>query len=445
MQYPSRTLALSLALAAAIAVGSLAFSGVPAPAFSLGWLSGGACDDAEAQNPGDPAGCRYDARERDCADRVDNDSDEATDCLDPDCAGDPACGHGDPVCDNEAAANPGGTGGCYGSEPAHCQDGFDNDGDGLVDCADPDCANEPGCGGGGCDNPCDSTCANYNPCVCDPAGFGCGGCVDPCDPNGTCYDPSAPECERKSEICDNGEDDDGNGMTDCADEACWSECDSDTCDDSTACNYGEEGECTFCECDGQDNNGDGETDEDGEECSPGVTCVVISVSGINADASFDAAVQAEMNKSKGRATLSSFGGTENADATGASLEAELTSYYNNSNPNERILVVAHSLGAIATHNMRQTYGGSYSDTTFLLYDAPYNYPGSANPMRWFSGTLRAIARARESGVAGALQADWTGGYDDPGDAAEDQNHVKFSSDSSALTGIRDWVDGCPEK
>jgi hypothetical protein len=36
------------------------------------------------------------------------------------------------------------------SEAGACFDGQDNDGDRWVDCADPDCAGEPGCGGAGC-------------------------------------------------------------------------------------------------------------------------------------------------------------------------------------------------------------------------------------------------------------------------------------------------------
>ncbi|MEQ1501907.1 MAG: hypothetical protein ABMB14_06735, partial [Myxococcota bacterium] len=52
------------------------------------------------------------ARERDCADGLDDDGDGWTDCADQDCAAD--CGE---ACDNAV----------------------DDDADGLVDCADPDC------------------------------------------------------------------------------------------------------------------------------------------------------------------------------------------------------------------------------------------------------------------------------------------------------------------
>ena len=58
-----------------------------------------------------------------------------------------------------------------GCGPEVCNDGIDNDGDGLVDCADPDCVN-------------------------------------------------APECQPKREVCGNCIDDDGNGLTDYEDPAC---------------------------------------------------------------------------------------------------------------------------------------------------------------------------------------------------------------------------------
>ncbi|TNE84678.1 MAG: hypothetical protein EP330_28830 [Deltaproteobacteria bacterium] len=81
-----------------------------------------------------------------CVDRVDNDGDGLVDCDDPDCDGSRACRFAE-VCDN----------------------GVDEDGDGRVDCDDPDCADEPWC---------------------------------------------APE------LCDNGIDDNGNGLVDCEEPSC---------------------------------------------------------------------------------------------------------------------------------------------------------------------------------------------------------------------------------
>jgi len=62
----------------------------------------------------------------DCTDGADNDGDGLIDCADPDCSTDPACGGGDPEI---------------------CDDGVDNDGDGLIDCDDSDCSGFEGCGG----------------------------------------------------------------------------------------------------------------------------------------------------------------------------------------------------------------------------------------------------------------------------------------------------------
>ena len=62
-----------------------------------------------------------------CSDQLDNDCDGQVDCADPDCAAAPACA---------ATCTP---------YPEICSDGTDNDCDGQVDCADPDCAAAPIC------------------------------------------------------------------------------------------------------------------------------------------------------------------------------------------------------------------------------------------------------------------------------------------------------------
>ncbi len=92
---------LAVVLAAAVSLRA-------APAFSLGWYGDGTCDDAEAANPGAPGDCLYGVREADCGNGVDDDSDERTDALDPDCLDEvcepqkEACGDGvDQDCDGE--------------------------------------------------------------------------------------------------------------------------------------------------------------------------------------------------------------------------------------------------------------------------------------------------------------------------------------------------------
>ncbi len=95
-----------------------------------------------------------------CDNEVDDDDDELVDCADDDCAGDPACGECSPgdyyepdecnwcdcveedgewiwactaaICDDDAVAE-------------ICDNEADDDGDELVDCADPDCADDLAC------------------------------------------------------------------------------------------------------------------------------------------------------------------------------------------------------------------------------------------------------------------------------------------------------------
>ena len=66
-----------------------------------------------------------------CDDDVDNDNDGLMDCSDDDCVDDPACEAGDE----------------YGAPDTEddCTDGEDDDGDGLTDCDDEDCVDDPAC------------------------------------------------------------------------------------------------------------------------------------------------------------------------------------------------------------------------------------------------------------------------------------------------------------
>lgn len=126
-------------------------------------------------NPGGGGGS-----ETSCADGLDNDGDGGVDCDDPDCWSDPEC---------------------LASED--CANGVDDDGDGLVDCNDTDCLSDPAC-------------------QAPPAEICDNGRDDDGDGLADCYDPdcaSAPNCQS-AEICDNGTDDDGDGQVDCADADC---------------------------------------------------------------------------------------------------------------------------------------------------------------------------------------------------------------------------------
>ena len=67
-----------------------------------------------------------------CDDGIDNDGDGLTDCADRDCRKDPACSDG---------------GGSGSNKERNCTDGIDNDDDGYIDCDDHDCRKDPACSG----------------------------------------------------------------------------------------------------------------------------------------------------------------------------------------------------------------------------------------------------------------------------------------------------------
>jgi hypothetical protein len=182
-----------------------------------------------------------------CHDGLDNDCNGFIDCADAACANDPGCTPMmcTPFATQQCYDGPNGTSGlgqckpglrtcdaqgnwsqnCVGevlpgNEGANCHDGIDNDCNGLIDCADPACANDPQC----------------MPMACRP--FSTRACYD--GPNGTAnigqcrpglqtcsaqgqWDPNCvgevlPGMEAGN--CHDGVDNDCNGFTDCADAAC---------------------------------------------------------------------------------------------------------------------------------------------------------------------------------------------------------------------------------
>ncbi len=197
-----------------------------------------------------------------CDNGVDDDGDGLVDCDDTDCFADPSC------------------------LPAteDCGNGVDDDGDGDMDCDDADCSGDPACIG--------------QPEVCD------NGVDDDGDGLVDCDDPGCgafPDCLEQ--VCDDGVDDDGDGFVDCSDTDCaadpWClDADGDgytpaygDCDDTYA--YIHPGALEFCngldnDCDGTVDHGlvtevgcdDGLDDDcDGlfdcadDECSEAVECV----------------------------------------------------------------------------------------------------------------------------------------------------------------------------
>ena len=179
-----------------------------------------------------------------CDDGVDNDGDGLTDCDDPNCAGDDAC-LTDEICD-DGLDNDGDSyidcndfdcdddPACEGAGETDCDDGIDNDDNGYVDCDDFDCNDDPACGGTGGDEICDDGIDNDGDSYVD------------CD-DWDCDDDAACGGSSESEVCDDGIDNDGDSYVDCDD---WD------CDDDAACGGSSESEVEVCD-DGIDMTGTG--------------------------------------------------------------------------------------------------------------------------------------------------------------------------------------------
>jgi len=134
-----------------------------------------------------------------CDDGIDNDGDGRVDCFDPDCALHSACTGG------------GGIGSAGGITPDGeiCNNGVDDNNDGLIDCEDPACNGNMGAGGV-CEYGTELTCADFFDNDAD-------GLIDCSDAD--CV--NTPVCGvAGGEICDNGIDDDGDGLIDCEDPDC---------------------------------------------------------------------------------------------------------------------------------------------------------------------------------------------------------------------------------
>ncbi len=204
------------------------------------------CDDGNhVSGDGCSADCRVESDvETVCNDAYDDDGDGLVDCADDDCDGQ-ECGVGGRVCASHQCVCPG------GDVETQCDDGQDNDCDGNADCLDPDCKGDPSCKGGA-----ETSCSNGEDddgdgdIDCDDGdceGQACGGNGLVCQ-SGSCLCPGG-DVESN---CGDGLDDDCDGNVDCADPDCAS---------STDC-AGVEVQCG----DGQDNDGDGTTDCADSDC-----------------------------------------------------------------------------------------------------------------------------------------------------------------------------------
>jgi len=241
---------------------------------------------------------RHSSESPDCADGLDNDDDGFVDFpLDPGCRSlNDSSEKGGPACDDrrdnddDGAADFPDDRGCEGPgdelEEGVCQDGIDQDGDGLVDGDDPGCTTffdfserssalpcDDGLdndGDGGVDFPADPECVS-------PAGASeWPQCSDQLDNDGDGYvdvggDPGCADAADPSERapglpCDDGVDNDGDGLTDLADPHCL--------------RPGDDSERAACD-DGLDNDGDLAVDlldpgcsdpEDRSERAPALPC-----------------------------------------------------------------------------------------------------------------------------------------------------------------------------
>ncbi|MHC4838714.1 MAG: S8 family serine peptidase, partial [Planctomycetota bacterium] len=144
-----------------------------------------------------------------CANGVDDDGDGLVDCDDPECAGFPQCEEGQ--CGDPDAGDC-----CEANNTPHCTDAA---------CCDTVCAVDPFC----CDSAWDDLCASQAVDLCNglcepPVPEDCRNGVDD-DGDGLvdCDDPDCADdtaCPPSTEDCTNGVDDDGDGLVDCEDPDC---------------------------------------------------------------------------------------------------------------------------------------------------------------------------------------------------------------------------------
>ena len=179
-----------------------------------------------------------------CFDGIDNDNDGLCDiegCRDENDEFMPP----DPACACEESNDPEERYDCPELESAPCQDGDDNDEDGLVDEEDPDCWN---------DNQYDPNDINEEPSCNDGEDNDSDGWIDyPADPGCATINSSDEGGFSYASDCNDGIDDDGDHRIDALDPGCTSAFDSE--DNDT---------CT----DGIDNNDDGWIDFDDLTCAP---------------------------------------------------------------------------------------------------------------------------------------------------------------------------------
>lgn len=407
----------------------------------------------------------------DCTNEIDDDEDGDIDCKDTECESETVCDNA--KCTGASYCNPNcpeysrcqcdpSAPGCSDNCPCGttreletlscvpkgeiCDNFFDDDCNGQADCGDAACNGAQNCTVNPCNgsNVCNPACSEYSLCGCQPSSPGCQPTTPPVEesPEPTTVptvtvEPSPTDTPTYiPSKCGNGEIDSDEGE----------QCDNKAAEPNAPCSEGEV--CSGCACIGPQ----GPT----PRTHP---CVVLVVSGVKSDGSFYTAVgeslkEALSGQRSSFANLSriDLGGTTDPYQMSAQVESQLAGLYGNSERGERILVAAHSLGAIATFNLRALYGGTYPDTKFLLYDPPYNAKGTSWLPPWFPflpAAAKAIVQARDGGIANSnddkfVTIAWTNGYNNPGDETIRALHSKFTYDTTALSRVTEWARAnCP--
>ena len=179
-----------------------------------------------------------------CQDSLDNDGDDLIDCQDPGCANISYCL---PIGENTFAK---------------CTDSLDNDDDGLIDCKDPDCSHIQPCLA--VIVPPDPTENTFLECT-DSLDNDMDGSIDCQDKGCQDFEICKPKLENTFLLCSDSLDNDKDSKTDCFDEDCQH---FDVCKPKT--------ENTFELCsDGIDNDNDSDTDCFDSECMMMEHCMKI--------------------------------------------------------------------------------------------------------------------------------------------------------------------------
>ena len=169
-----------------------------------------------------------------CDNGADDNCNGLVDCVDPQCTGSPVCGDGG-IRDGgrDSGLDSGRDSGVDACVPTEiCDNGIDDNCNGEIDCADPACAAATNC-------TCGARAENCRNGLDD----NCNGLVDCVDP--TCFADPACNCTGRTpgpEICNDHIDNDCNGKTDCQDPACAASPSCATCHPEI-CNNGLDDDC----------------------------------------------------------------------------------------------------------------------------------------------------------------------------------------------------------